>query len=71
MPVVDENIWQLSLCNNINACFLFIPLILMSGELTNVVSSPEVFSEWFWVTMFASGIFGFAIGYVTGLQMQV
>lgn len=71
LPVVDENIWQLSLYNNINASFLFLPLILIAGEMNNVVSSSEVFSGWFWVTMIAGGVFGFAIGYVTGLQIQV
>ena len=69
--MVDENIWQLSLYNNINASFLFLPLILIAGEMNNVVTSSEVFSGWFWVTMIAGGIFGFAIGYVTGLQIQV
>ena len=69
--MVDENIWQLSLYNNINASFLFIPLILMAGEMSNVVSSSEVFSGWFWVTMLASGILRFTIRYVTGLQIQV
>ena len=69
--MVDENIWQLSLYNNINASFLFLPLILIAGEMNNVVSSSEVFSGWFWVTMIAGGVFGFAIGYVTGLQIQV
>jgi len=71
LPVVEENIWQLSLYNNVNASFLFLPLILMAGETQNVISSEEIFSGWFWFTMFAGGVFGFAIGYVTGLQIQV
>ena len=71
LPVVEENIWQLSLYNNVNASFLFLPLILMAGETQNVISSEEIFSGWFWFTMFAGGGFGFAIGYVTGLQIQV
>merc|ERR1712038_1881633 len=71
LPVVDENIWQLSLYNNINASFLFLPLILIAGEMQNVTSSSEIFSGWFWFTMIVGGVFGFAIGYVTGLQIQV
>ena len=69
--MVEENIWQLSLYNNVNASFLFLPLILIAGEMQNVTSSEEIFSGWFWGTMFAGGVFGFAIGYVTGLQIQV
>ena len=71
LPVVDENIWQLSLYNNVNASFLFLPLILIAGETQNVMSSEKIFSGWFWVTMLTGGVFGFAIGYVNGLLIQV
>ena len=69
--MVDENIWQLSLYNNVNASVLFLPLILIAGEVQNVAEAEEVFSGWFWFTMIVGGVFGFAIGYVTGLQIQV
>jgi len=71
LPVVDENIWQLSLYNNVNASVLFLPLILIAGEVQNVTAAEEIFSGWFWFTMIVGGVFGFAIGYVTGLQIQV
>lgn len=31
--MVEENIWQLSLYNNVNASILFLPLIILSGEV--------------------------------------
>ncbi len=68
---MNENIWQLSLYNNVNASFLFIPLMVLNGEVQNVLASDEIFSGWFWFTMLVGGVFGFAIGYVTGLQIQV
>ena len=33
MPVVDGNIWQLTFYNNINAVLLFLPLMVVFGEV--------------------------------------
>lgn len=70
MPAVDGNIWKLSYYNNINACVLFIPLILLFGELGRVVSFSRLTDLRFWSMMTVGGVFGFAIGYVTGLQIK-
>ncbi|XP_076447497.1 GDP-fucose transporter 1-like isoform X2 [Babylonia areolata] len=71
LPLVDNNVWRLTLYNNINACVLFLPLMLVFGEVGEVMSFPKLGSMQFWNMMVVSGIFGFAIGYVTGLQIQV
>lgn len=71
LPCVDENIWRLSIYNNVNGCFLFLPLMLFSGEFQTVYAFTKLFDINFWLIMIISGIFGFAIGYVTGLQIQV
>nr|XP_020464440.1 GDP-fucose transporter 1 isoform X2 [Monopterus albus] len=70
MPAVDGNIWKLSYYNNINACVLFLPLILLSGELGHVASFSHLTDLRFWSMMTLGGVFGFAIGYVTGLQIK-
>ncbi|KAL3851689.1 hypothetical protein ACJMK2_015416 [Sinanodonta woodiana] len=70
LSIVDDNVWKLTLYNNINASFLFLPLILFSGEAITVYNFPLLFSSHFWFLMTMSGIFGFSIGYVTGLQIQ-
>ncbi|ESO85204.1 hypothetical protein LOTGIDRAFT_130787, partial [Lottia gigantea] len=70
LPVVDNNVWRLSLYNNLNASFLFIPLIVVFGEVGTIISFPKLFNSYFWLIMFAAGICGFAIGYATGLQIQ-
>uniref|UniRef100_A0A8C6U3K5 Solute carrier family 35 member C1 n=1 Tax=Neogobius melanostomus TaxID=47308 RepID=A0A8C6U3K5_9GOBI len=57
MPAVDGNIWKLSYYNNVNACVLFVPLMIVFGEFHRVAS-------------FSRLVFGFAIGYVTGLQIK-
>lgn len=71
MPVVEGNIWRLQLYNNFNAVFLFPPLIFLMGEIPVVYNFPYLKSSYFWSMMTLSGIFGIAIGYVTGLQIKV
>lgn len=70
MPAVDGNIWKLSYYNNINACVLFLPLILMFGELGQLAGFSHFTDLSFWGMMTLGGVFGFAIGYVTGLQIK-
>ncbi|KAK3101333.1 hypothetical protein FSP39_002767 [Pinctada imbricata] len=71
LPVVENNIWRLTFYNNVNACVLFIPLMLVFGEIPEVIKFPKLLDGSFWGYMTITGVFGFAIGYVTGLQIQV
>lgn len=70
LPMVDNNVWRLTLYNNINATVLFIPLMLFFGEFNTVISFPHLGNVHFWYVMSISGFLGFAIGYATGLQIQ-
>ncbi|KAK3561846.1 hypothetical protein QTP86_017494, partial [Hemibagrus guttatus] len=70
MPAVDGSIWKLSYYNNLNACVLFLPLILAFGELPRIFAFSRISDAHFWGMMVLGGIFGFAIGYVTGLQIK-
>jgi len=71
MPAVDGNIWSLTFYNNVNACALFIPLMIVFGEVPVIMEFEQLFNSHFWFLMTVGGIFGFAIGYVTGLQIKV
>ncbi|XP_071171932.1 GDP-fucose transporter 1-like [Mytilus edulis] len=71
LPLVDNNIWRLTLYNNINASFLFLPLMALFGEAPEVIFFPKLGNLSFWFYMTLGGVFGFAIGYVTGLQIKV
>ncbi|CAJ0934937.1 unnamed protein product [Ranitomeya imitator] len=70
LPAVDGSIWRLTFYNNVNACFLFLPLLLVFGELSTLSAFDKLYSSYFWGMMTLGGIFGFAIGYVTGLQIK-
>lgn len=70
LPAVDGNIWKLSYYNNVNACVLFLPLILVFGEVGRLAAFGRLADLGFWGMMTLGGVFGFAIGYVTGLQIK-
>lgn len=70
LPAVDNSIWRLTFYNNINACILFLPFLLLSSELRTLYHFSKLGSVHFWGMMTLSGVFGFAIGYVTGLQIK-
>lgn len=67
---VENNIWKLTMYNNINACIIFIPFILLFGEQNEIFSFPLLFDSFFWFTMVVGGVLGFSMGYVTSLQIQ-
>jgi GDP-fucose transporter C1 len=71
LPVVDNNVWLLTFYNNVNAVLLFIPMMLVFGEFPVIWGFDQLFSPTFWLLMTLGGIFGCAIGYVTGLQVKV
>ena len=71
LPVVDGSVWLLTYYNNINACLLFAPLVLLAGEWSQLMAFPGLAEPHFWTLMTVAGVFGFSIGYVTGLQIQV
>nr|XP_060620087.1 GDP-fucose transporter 1 [Anolis sagrei ordinatus] len=70
LPAVDGSIWRLTFYNNLNACVLFLPLILLSNDYYTIYYFDKLGSSTFWGMMTLSGVFGFAIGYVTGLQIK-
>lgn len=70
LPAVDHSIWRLTFYNNVNACVLFLPLMVVVGELHALLTFAHLNSAHFWIMMTLGGLFGFAIGYVTGLQIK-
>lgn len=70
LPAMDGNIWKMAYYNNINACVIFVPMILLS-EVSELLSFPKLFELGFWTSMSMSGFMGFFMGYVVGLEIQV
>ncbi len=63
------NQWELSAYNNINACILFIPLILIFEIGPIMAKSALLWSPYYWFVMTLGGVFGFMIGIATILQV--
>ena len=50
---------------------MFVPLMLLNGEFESFYNYDKLLDVRFWGTMLLSGILGFAIGFVTTLQIKV
>jgi solute carrier family 35 (GDP-fucose transporter), member C1 len=71
LPVVDNDHWKLTFYNNINACIMFIPLMLtFENQAILSAFSMQFLSPTFWGAMWVAGFMGFAIGIVTVLQIK-
>jgi len=70
LAYVDNNVWKLTLYNNLNACLIFLPFIFFFGEVDNIISFPKLFDHYFMFAMTVSGVLGFSMGYVTSLQIK-
>lgn len=71
LPYVNGEVWLLSYYNNVYSLFLFMPLIIFSGEIHEVVNYEHIGELWFWGTMIIGGTCGFLIGFATTLQIKV
>jgi len=70
LPVVDKDIWAMAYYNNINACMVFLPFIILF-ETKELLTFPYLYSLNFWFPMTVAGFMGFFMGYVVGLQIKV
>lgn len=71
LPSVNQEVWLLSYFNNAYSIILFIPLMVLNGEISVLYNYTNFHSTYFWIQMLIGGICGFAIGYVTSLQIKV
>lgn len=71
LPAVNNEIWLLSYYNNVYACIFFIPMIIFNNEIKVLLEYENILSFHFWMLMTIGGFCGFAIGYVTSLQIKV
>jgi GDP-fucose transporter C1 len=71
LMTIEDNIWRLSWCLSFIACFIFIPLIIVLGEIRVMYNFPMLNDCYFWSAMSVSGVLGFSVSYVTSLQIQL
>lgn len=68
---VQQQVLLLSYYNNIYSSLIFVPLIFASGEYERLKAYPHIAELWFYAVMVFGGLCGFAIGFVTTLQIKV
>lgn len=68
--LVDNNPWKITLYNNTLASLLFIPLIVGSGEIFVILSSPLIRTLNFWCLMCLGGLLGVGISFATAAQIK-
>jgi solute carrier family 35 (GDP-fucose transporter), member C1 len=72
LPAVDKDKWRLAFYNNVNASIMFIPLIILSGEVPIIAQHAHLLvSATYWGIMTIAGFLGFAIGIVTVMQISI
>lgn len=70
LPVVDDNHWKLTFYNNMNASFLFIPIVVyFEGDII-LNAKEQLTSGAFWSAMSLSGVMGFPISIVSVLLIK-
>jgi GDP-fucose transporter C1 len=71
LPIVDQNMWRLTFVNNLNACFLFIPPMVLTGELDVIIAHAHILVDpMYWAGMCVAGALGLCIGIATVMQIK-
>eukprot|EP01037_Dinobryon_pediforme_P032139 gene32139-36952_t len=70
LPLVDNDKSLILYYNNLNASYLFIPLIFLFEGQILLDNKDKLFSAFFWLSMTITGVMGFAIGLVTVMQVK-
>jgi len=70
LPKVNGEIWALQYANNVYASIMFIPIMLLSGEVSTVTNYSRLHELYFWMILIGGGICGFSIGFFTSLQIK-
>ncbi|KAI8970126.1 triose-phosphate transporter family-domain-containing protein [Mycotypha africana] len=71
LPAVDNNQWKLLHYNTTLAIIFLSPLVIVSGELGEIITTSEqIYSLNFWILMTITGITGFGINIAMFLQVK-
>lgn len=68
--LVENNPWKITLYNNVNATYLFLPLIVFTGEVKVLMESDLMRSPHYWFLLFCSGLLGVSISFATAAQIK-
>lgn len=71
LDVVNKDELKLTLAANIIASFAFIPVVVMTGQLTSAIHAPELVDPLFWLFLLVTGVLGCLMAWVSAMQINV
>lgn len=71
LDVFERNEIKLTLCTNAIAIVIFIPVVLLTGQLSAALSSGQLADQYFWVFLLVSGALGTMMAWISAVQINV
>ena len=71
LDVIDRDSVQLTLINNLNACFFFLPFVAGTGQFATIARNSEFATLQFWAFLIATGGLAFAISWISAVQIDL
>jgi len=62
---------KLTLVVNIIASVGFIPVVVLTGQLSSAIAAPELRDSWFWLFLLVTGVLGCLMAWVSAAQINV
>lgn len=62
---------RLTLCTNVVASVAFIPVVVLSGQMSSAIWSSEIKDPFFWTCLLLTGVIGCAMAWISAMQINV
>ena len=62
---------RLTLCTNIVAIVVFLPVIVLTGQLSSALQSNEIVDPYFWSCLLLTGVLGCVMAWISAKQINV
>ncbi|ELT98471.1 hypothetical protein CAPTEDRAFT_124859 [Capitella teleta] len=71
LDVVEGDTLSLTLYSNLNACVLFLPIVILTGQLSTLFSGSQLLDTYFWTFLLCTGALSFCIAWVSAMQIHL
>jgi GDP-fucose transporter C1 len=71
LDIVERDELKLTLCTNIIATVAFVPVVVLSGQLSSALAAPELLDPFFWLFLFVTGVLGCMMAWISAMQINV
>eukprot|EP01099_Mayorella_cantabrigiensis_P000398 TRINITY_DN1185_c0_g5_i1.p1 TRINITY_DN1185_c0_g5~~TRINITY_DN1185_c0_g5_i1.p1 ORF type:complete len:505 (-),score=121.84 TRINITY_DN1185_c0_g5_i1:44-1453(-) len=70
LPLVGDNHWKLIAYNTVIAIPLLLPVMWIGGEFEIIANHPMIYDNFYWFTMFITGVMGYLLNIAIYLQIK-